>query len=209
MLELSLDPTTYRSMSQFKGKKPAVGTRPLLNFSGTPFDSPVENEYTLAKSVLTDYFRGDSSPDAIDVEGLTYIISFAVEEDDVAGGVGKAPIRMRVYTLRTLRSGARLPRVEVDEVGPRLDLRPVRARHADEAMAKEALKKPRAPTEERTKKNIKTDALGDKVGRVHVGRQDLKNLQTRKMKGLKRSRDVASDAEEEEEVVKEPKKKKA
>lgn len=35
--------------------------------------------------------------------------------------------------------------------------------------------------------------MGDKVGRIHLGRQDLGNLQTRKMKGLKRGRDV--DAE--------------
>ena len=31
--------------------------------------------------------------------------------------------------------------------------------------------------------------MGDKTGRVHVGRQDLGELQTRKMKGLKRGRD--------------------
>ncbi len=31
--------------------------------------------------------------------------------------------------------------------------------------------------------------MGDKIGRVHLGRQDLSELQTRKMKGLKRTRD--------------------
>ena len=30
--------------------------------------------------------------------------------------------------------------------------------------------------------------MGDKVGRIHLGRQDLDDLQTRKMKGLKRGR---------------------
>lgn len=39
------------------------------------------------------------------------------------------------------------------------------------------------------KKNVETDVVGDKVGRIHLGRQDLGNLQTRKMKGLKRGRD--------------------
>jgi len=28
--------------------------------------------------------------------------------------------------------------------------------------------------------------VGDKIGRVHLGRQDLSELQTRKMRGLKR-----------------------
>lgn len=40
---------------------------------------------------------------------------------------------------------------------------------------------------------METDIIGDKVGRIHLGRQDLNQLQTRKMKGLKRSRDVVED----------------
>jgi len=48
----------------------------------------------------------------------------------------------------------------------------------------------------KTKKNIETDLIGDKVGRIHMGKQDIKTLQTRKMKGLKRSRgDVGVDEE--------------
>lgn len=31
--------------------------------------------------------------------------------------------------------------------------------------------------------------MGDKIGRVHVGKLDLSQLQTRKMKGLKRTRE--------------------
>ena len=46
----------------------------------------------------------------------------------------------------------------------------------------------------RTKKNIETDLMGDKLGKIHMGKQDLKTMQTRKMKGLKRSRDVEDDA---------------
>jgi ribosome production factor 2 len=60
-------------------------------------------------------------------------------------------------------------------------------RLADDAIWKEAMRRAKT-TEERPKKNISTAAMGDKVGRIHLGRQDLTNLQTRKMKGLKRSR---------------------
>lgn len=35
--------------------------------------------------------------------------------------------------------------------------------------------------------------MGDKMGRIHLGRQDLNELQTRKMKGLKRGRDEGTD----------------
>ena len=49
---------------------------------------------------------------------------------------------------------------------------------------------------------METDIVGDKIGRIHLGRQDLGELQTRKMKGLKRPRDdfdrdvESSDVEE-------------
>lgn len=70
-----------------------------------------------------------------------------------------------------------------------MDFRVGRMQEPEEAMLKEALKTARG-TEERTKKNISTDIMGDKIGRIHTGKLDLTELQTRKMKGLKRSRDV-------------------
>ncbi|KAM5356146.1 hypothetical protein ACJ41O_002792 [Fusarium nematophilum] len=202
MLELYLDPESFRTIAQFKTKKFAIGLRPMLLFAGTAFESPVSNEFTLAKSMLIDFFRGEPS-DKIDVEGLQYIISVSAE-DSTGDGDAKPAIHLRVYLIRTKRSGQRLPRVEVEEIGPRMDFRVGRIKEADESMLKEAMKKPRG-TEERTKKNITTDAMGDKIGRVHLGKQDLSELQLRKMKGLKRSRkdegDVG-DAVKEEEAAK-------
>lgn len=58
----------------------------------------------------------------------------------------------------------------------------------------------------KVKKNVETDTVGDKIGRIHLGRQDLSELQTRKMKGLKRGRDAETEAEdgaEEEDIVSE------
>ncbi len=52
------------------------------------------------------------------------------------------------------------------------------------------------------KKNVETDIVGDKIGRIHLGRQDLSELQTRKMKGLKRVRDTDA-AEVDENVISE------
>ena len=45
------------------------------------------------------------------------------------------------------------------------------------------------------RKNVETDVVGDKIGRIHLGRQDLSELQTRKMKGLKRSRDMDAEVD--------------
>lgn len=190
MLELHLDPESYRRIAQFKGRKFAVGLRPMMLFSGTAFESPVANEYTMAKSMLIDLFKGDASSDKIDVEGLQYIVSVAADEP--VGGDGgdavKPAIHLRIYLISTKRSGQRLPRVEVEEMGPRMDFRVGRTREPEEAVWKEAMKTAKA--EEKVKKNVTTDTMGDKLGRIHLGRQDLSELQTRKMKGLKRSRDL-------------------
>lgn len=194
MLELYLDPQSFRTLSQFKNKKCAVGLKPMLLFAGTPFESPVSNEYTLAKSFFTDFFKGEPA-DKVDVEGLQYIVSISAR-DTVDGEEAKPIIHLRVYLIRTKRSGQKLPRVEVEEMGPRMDFRVGRVKDADESMLKEALRRAKT-SEERPKKNISTDIVGDKIGRIHLGKQDLKELQTRKMKGLKRSRDVA-DSEDEE-----------
>lgn len=190
MLELYLVADSFRTIAQFKTKKFAVGLRPMLLFAGTAFESPVSNEYTLAKSMFIDFFKGEPA-DKIDAEGLQYVISISAE-DILEDGEAKPPIHLRVYLIRTRRSGQKLPRVEVDEIGPRMDFAVGRIQAADEATMKMAMKKPRG-LEERSKKNITTDTLGDKIGRVHLGKQDLSEIQTRKMKGLKRSRDDKLD----------------
>ncbi|KAI1641196.1 Brix domain-containing protein-like protein [Biscogniauxia mediterranea] len=187
MLELHLNPESFRRLSQFKGRKFAIGLRPMLSFSGTVFESPVNNEYTMAKSLFIDLFKGDSTNEKIDVEGLQYIVAFTADEP--VGDDDKPAIHLRIYLLETKRSGQKLPRVELNEMGPRMDFRVGRMQVPDEALLKEAMKKPKS-TEEKTKKNITTDSMGDKLGRIHLGRQDLGELQTRKMKGLKRNRDV-------------------
>jgi ribosome production factor 2 len=208
MLELNLDPDSLRLLSQFKNKKCAVGLKPMLLFSGTPFESPIPNEYTMAKSFFTDFFKGEPA-EKVDVEGLQYLVSIAAR-DTVDGEEAKPMIHLRVYLIKTKKSGQKLPRVEVEEMGPRMDFRIGRMKEAEEAMLKEAMRKART-TLERPKKNISTDIVGDKVGRIHLGKQDLGELQTRKMKGLKRTRDsLIVDAEDiemkEEEQTKKSKK---
>jgi len=192
MLELLVVPETMRTLAQFKGAKTAVGVKPLLSFSGGGFESPVPNEYTLAKSVFVDFFRGVETRE-VDVEGMQLLISFMAGEE--GEGAGRKVLHMRVYRLVTRRSGQRVPRVEVEEIGPRCDFRIGRVRVAEEGMWKEAMRRGRG-VGARARKNVETDVVGDKVGRIHLGRQDLGELQTRKMKGLKRARD--NDVEEEE-----------
>jgi len=218
MLELLVDAESMRTLSQFKNvRKATVGLKPLVCFAGSLFESPMKNEYTLAKSVLLDFFKGPDV-DSVDVEGLQYMISFSVGEESDADP--KPKIHLRTYLIKTRKSGQRLPRVEVEEMGPRIDFRMGRVQEAEEGVMKEALRKPKGVEvslfwrvllccvllltcllQPRAKKNIETDLMGDKIGRIHVGKQDLTQLQTRKMKGLKRSRGDADAGDEDSAMI--------
>ena len=138
MLELYVIKDTARTLAQFKGDKCKVGLKPLLSFSGTQFESPVSNQYTLAKSIFTDFFRGGESA-TVDVEGLQYMISFAAGEDAQDGSAAK--IHMRCWRIITKRSGQKVPRVEVEEMGPRIDFSIGRTKEAEASVWKEAMKK--------------------------------------------------------------------
>jgi len=140
MIELLIDPDTLRTLNQFKCSKPAVGLKPLISFSGTPFESPVPNAYTLARSILLDLFKAEETNN-VDVEGLQYLIHFSVGEETETGPAQK--IHMRCYMIKTKKSGQKLPRVEVEEMGPRIDFRVGRTREADPDMMKEAMRKPK------------------------------------------------------------------
>ncbi|CAI6332194.1 unnamed protein product [Periconia digitata] len=189
MLELYINAESFRTLQQFKNKKPAIGLKPLIAFHGTVFEDPNQTKWTLAKSLLLDLFRGQEAGE-VDVEGLQYMISISAEEPEE--GKLQPQLHIRFYLIKTLKSGQKLPRVEVEEMGPRIDAALGREQFADPDMMKAALKKPKGE-EPRTKKNIDMDIMGDKVGKIHVGKQDFKSLQTRKMKGLKRGRTPDQD----------------
>lgn len=140
MLELHVDADTFRTISQFKSQKARVGLKPLVSFSGTAFDSPVANTYTMAKSLLLDFFKGEDTNN-VDVEGLQYMVHISVPEEEDAQPAPK--ICLRTYMISTKKSGQSLPRVEVEEMGPRVDFRVGRVKEADVDMMKAAMKKPK------------------------------------------------------------------
>lgn len=170
--------------------------KPMILFTGSMWDDTSTSEqgqiYSTIKSLFLDIFSGEEIK-TIHVEGLQYLMMIAAgESEDSQTQV----IHLRWYKIRTRKSGQKLPRVELDEVGPRFNLRVGRFKQAEASVMKEALKQARRTDEAKTKKNIETDLVGDKMGRVHLGRQDLSMLQTRKMKGLKRG--AAADVDDED-----------
>ncbi|KAK2740371.1 rRNA-binding ribosome biosynthesis protein rpf2 [Myotisia sp. PD_48] len=180
----------------------SIGMKPMILFSGSVWADETATTFTMIKSLLLDIFRGEET-DKIDVEGLQYLLMVAAEEPSSPEGIsngsnttGFPPIHLRWYKIRTKRSGQKLPRVELEEVGPKFDFRVGRVREAEDDVMREAMKQGQRPQDlEKTKKNISMDTIGDKIGRIHLGRQDLAGLQTRKMKGLKRRAGVEDEEE--------------
>jgi ribosome production factor 2 len=128
MMELHLDAATHRTMQQFKTRKFLVGLKPLIVFSGSVFETADEtagNEWTLARSMLLDFFSGEEMS-KIDAESLQWVVAISAEEP-AGGSAASAPadpankpmIRIRAYMLDTKRSGHKLPRIDLVEIGPR------------------------------------------------------------------------------------------
>jgi ribosome production factor 2 len=205
LVEMLLLPQPDAPPQQQNQKSFQVGVemKPLILFAGSAWadtsSSTQAGIYSTLKSLLLDLFCGEEVA-SVDVAGLQYILIIAAPEQPQTHRTPgqeepKPVIQLRWYKIRTLKSGTKLPRVELQPEGPSFDFRVSRSKEADAAEMKDALRRGRDPNTARTKKNVETDFVGDKLGRVHLGKQDLTELQTRKMKGLKRGREEDDDAD--------------
>ncbi|GMM33863.1 rRNA-binding ribosome biosynthesis protein [Saccharomycopsis crataegensis] len=192
MIELRIQ-KNHKLLIDFRKTTFQLGLKPMFVFNGPVFDS--HPTFKHVKSLFLDFFRGQTT-DLQDVAGLQYVITLTAAE--VEEGKALPSVYFRVYKLKSYRSGQKLPRIELEEIGPRFDFTIGRVEQPSPELEKEAMKKPKQ-LETKTKKNIETDGMGDKVGTIHVGKQDLGELQTRKMKGLKSRFDqVGEDFDDQE-----------
>ncbi|XP_048768209.1 ribosome production factor 2 homolog [Ostrea edulis] len=171
MIELGLE--KFVSMADFHGGKCSEGTKPCLMFAGETFEQDVE--YRRLKNLFIDFFRGPVVTQ-VRLAGLEHVILITA----AAGG----KILLRNYRVLLKKSGSRTPRVELEEIGPSLDLVIRRTKLASDDLYKRALKQPKT-IKPKKKKNVSHDAFGSKLGNIHMQKQNLDKLQTRKMKGLK------------------------
>lgn len=80
-----------------------------------------------------DFFRGPKA-EAVRLQGLEHVIQFTVID-------GK--IHFRSFKVLLKKSGSKLPRVELDEIGPRMDLTLRRHKLASDGLFKLARKQPK------------------------------------------------------------------
>ncbi|XP_018328110.1 ribosome production factor 2 homolog [Agrilus planipennis] len=172
MVELGID--TYEGLKDFAGAKVTLGVKPCLIFNG-PWDQ--SDELKQLKSIFVDLFHKEHV-EQLSLQGLEHAISFTVTPE------GK--IAVRSYKVLLKKSGLRTPRIELEEIGPRFDMSLRRSKLPSEDLMKQACKKPKE-LKVIKKKNIDKDALGNTKGRIHIGKQEIYKIQTRKMKGLKKT----------------------
>jgi len=175
MMELGLD--SFTAIKDFKNSKIAVGTKPCLLFEGESFADKANTEMQRLKSLFIDFFRG---PEVTNVRlaGIEHVLQFTSLEKKVF---------IRSYKINLKKSGGRVPRVTLEEIGPRLDLTLRRTHLASDDLFKTACKQVKNVHQQKKIKNVSEDALGTKLGRVHVQSQEIGKIQTRKVKALKES----------------------
>ncbi|XP_025264420.1 ribosome production factor 2 homolog [Camponotus floridanus] len=172
MIEFGIE--NYKGLKDFKVEKVSLGIKPLLIFNGEVFES--NYEYRRIKNLLVDMFQREVVG-RIRLQGLEHVLSFTAIENKIL---------LRSYRILLKKSNTRIPRIELEEIGPRADLLCRRNKFASEDLFKQACKKPKE-LKMKKKKNISTDTLGTTHGRIHIGTQNIDKIQTRKMKGLKKT----------------------
>lgn len=195
MFELGIDAASWQDMETFdEARKVLVraGGKPAVIFQGEQWDANAD--MVSLRNFLLDFFRGEDM-EKINLAALDRVLVFSAANDKIYA---------RHYGVQVKKSGssAGAPRVELEEVGPRMDWTLRRFKAASDDLVRESLRQPKSlralQSGQNLQKNMGRDALGSKTGRVHMQAQNFANLNVARLKGLqkkrKRSEDGASDA---------------
>ena len=180
MVELCV--TNFKPIRGFgnAGSQAVLGSKPCMVFLGDRFET--EPALRLAKNILCDVFRGRPAT-RINLKGVDRVIVCTALADKVM---------FRQCAIKYKKSGTRMPRVELQEMGPRFDFKTARHQEAPPEVKKRAYAKPKAG---KKVKNVEHDSLEGKVGRIYVEKQTgLEDMGMMKMKGLKRERREKAEA---------------
>ena len=174
MVELLV--TNYKGINAFGNvaSQTVLGSKPCMVFLGDRFET--EPAMKLAKNILMDIFRGRPAT-RVNLKGVDRVIICTALQNKVL---------FRQCAIKYKKSGTRMPKVELHEMGPSFDFTLGRHQEAPSDVKKQAYAKPKGG---KKVKNVEHDSLEGKVGRVYVEKQTgLEEMAMMKMKGLKRER---------------------
>jgi len=171
MVEVGID--QYLGLDEINGAGKMQGNKPMMLFQGDEFEH-VE-EFKILKSLLIDLFRGQET-DSLNCVGLDSVMVCSSH---------KQACHMRWYFVTLDDSETKTPTVKLKNMGPFLDMTVRRCRAGPKELRKQAMRRP-PQLKKKKVKNVTTNEMGEKVGRVYKKRQSIEDLQTRKVKALKR-----------------------
>ncbi|KAK7291990.1 hypothetical protein RIF29_07591 [Crotalaria pallida] len=170
----------FKPMESFNYDKkiaPKEGSKPFIVFIGEGFENVEELKHL--KEVLLDLLRGEV------VETLNLA---GVDRAYVCAAVSPNKVFFSHCALRLKKSGTIVPRMELVEVGPSMDLVIRRHRLPNDGLRKEAMKTTREKPKKK-EKNVKKDVLQGKIGNIYVPDQKIGEMALpNKSKGVKRER---------------------
>jgi len=173
MFELAVD--SFKSFTEFNKTTAPLGIKPCLCFAGDGFQQ--DQNLKRLKNLFIDFFRGDNA-EKLRLQGLEMLISFTSVDKKVI---------MKTYKILLKKSGTRVPRVELDEMGPSMEMTVRRQKIASDEFFKQACRQPKSVQVKKVK-NITRDVFGTQMGRVHVKQQDISQLRVRRSRGLREPR---------------------
>ncbi|KAF8085356.1 hypothetical protein N665_0670s0004 [Sinapis alba] len=178
LIEVGIE--NFKSLLSFSYDKkiaPHEGSKPFICFNGEGFENVPELKQL--KEVLTDLFRGEV------VENLNLT---GLDRAYVCTAISPTKVFLTHCAIKLKKSGTIVPRIELVEVGPSMDLVIRRNRLPNEGLRKEAMKSSKDKPKKKVKNVDQNDVLG-KLGRVYIPEQEVGKIPLPdKSKGVKRER---------------------
>lgn len=181
MMEFTLDPSSFRSIQQLSAERQTLarlGATPMVLFIGDVFET--SEDMKQFRSLILDFFHIQDS-DKINLAGLDRVIQItaSVNPNDLS----KKLVTFRHYTVQKKKGQDKFPKVVLEEAGPRLDLNFTRATRASRELQALSMKKHKQATIKHAK-NVEMGYMGEKLGRLHMEKQDFNQIALKKTKSL-------------------------
>ncbi|TFJ82735.1 hypothetical protein NSK_005928 [Nannochloropsis salina CCMP1776] len=166
-------------------EKKRCGSKPCLIFAGDGWHQDATLERI--QNLFMDFFRVDEV-NKVALAGIDAVTSFTA--------MGTDSILVRNYHVKFKKSQGRVPNVLLEAMGPNFTLTVRRHQLAAPDLWRTACKQPKGLRPKKVK-NESTNVLGETVGRVHVGRQDLASMRVKRVKALRKGRGEREEGEAE------------
>lgn len=187
----------FKSVQDYGGQVPKkrIGSKPLLLFVGDGWDSHhhPSSDYRNLQNLLIDFYRGDVV-DRVILSGLDHIIVFTLGEPLREGGSPMIHQRTYFCKLKKNPNGSSTPAPHLVPCGPDVDMILRRSQWADPDLYRLARKQPFATRKKKTR-NQNTNLFGETIGRLHLEKQNVDQLQGRKVKAIRRADKIAAAEE--------------